>query len=555
VAELHHYLRPLYRHVLCAFHLTAYAGWNFPWSAPGISMLALSNFLQRACVLPTGFFTHDFPTSSSDTIWIAANVVRMKPEERSRLISLSHKGLSRFQFLEGMIRIALSRYQTSGHRESPVAAMQKLFIELNVHHFAEEREDFHHSLFNEECCEVLHENEQLLTALYDRYKVHMPFPGRHGVGLTYGAWLQLMRDAQAADLDILHEHVGRAFALGKEVRVDELQTWQHMELSYYEFLVAIGALIYHQRSFEREFFADALQDFIEDNLSEALENAEKAAGVISSATADHAAAALLELVREMFTSDVDKNGKMSKRQLKRALYQREMLRKLEDIGFHLPEPDDFDEFYMHTGIFDPSGVSLSELMEGFLRMRDEILWQRRAVAYFHKVFRQYDEDKSGSISADEWHHLCHNVEVLKKLRALGVDIDDMTRLGEEMLGNGTSSLSEDAMVKAFKAVHKPGLGGNRGINFLRQAFVDAGLVENGSMDKALYVKTFCNHRVSHHLEKLRLPVPDWLRMFDLLDTDGGGTLSWDELSQGVSALWKEEAKQRLHTTSEFAATH
>merc|ERR1711920_1057410 len=88
-------------------------------------------------------------------------------------------------------------------------------------------------------------------------------------------------------------------------------------------------------------------------------------------------------------------------------------------------------------------------------------------------------------------------------------------------------------------------GSNKGLNYLRQIFIEADKDGNGELDMQEMRMAFCTDKVAQRLHKLKLPVPDWLRIFTALDLDKNGLLSWDEISQGVRALWDSALEQQL----------
>merc|ERR1711964_454208 len=91
--------------------------------------------------------------------------------------------------------------------------------------------------------------------------------------------------ADAAQAGLSLRDFGSAFALGKELIVDELVGFLHMELNWSEFLVSLAALMCLRNDYDPEFLADMLTDFAEDNLRELYDKE------VTKTSADSAAAA------------------------------------------------------------------------------------------------------------------------------------------------------------------------------------------------------------------------------------------------------------------------
>lgn len=76
-----------------------------------------------------------------------------------------------------------------------------------------------------------------------------------------------------------------------------------------------------------------------------------------------------------------------------------------------------------------------------------------------------------------------------------------------------------------------------GMNFLRQAFKMGDVDGSGSLTYLELSDAFSTDAVQQKLEKLQLTVPDWEGIFDAIDADGDGELTWEEMSRGIEAIW------------------
>lgn len=203
-----------------------------------------------------------FLLSHGDTIFIGAGVVEKGNKALKEMPAMPPQSLARFQFLEAFVRVAVVRYLQTGEKENVESATKELMTVLNVgQEQLQLRSSLQKALFSEECCMVLRQNLRVLEDAFAVYGKRLRFVGRTGSkAMTYGAWLEFLQASNAQDFGLGYANWGLAFALGKEVRVDELKTFRHMELSWSEFLVCVGAAVRLSGDFNPNFFPDRLLD-------------------------------------------------------------------------------------------------------------------------------------------------------------------------------------------------------------------------------------------------------------------------------------------------------
>jgi len=223
------------------------------------------------------------------------------------------------------------------------------------------------------------------------------------------------------------------------------------------------------------------------------------------------------------------------------------------------QPEDLGAFFAKVDLDGSDEITLDEFYETFIKMKLTMRGVDRAVAYFRKAFAQADTDGSGALGMNEFRALCNNPRTVKRLNALGVAIGEIEVLFEKLDGCGGGETKEgkitaDEMIAGFLSVREKGLGESRGVNFLRQLFREADVNGNGSLTKQEIKRTFCTEKVSQKLHKLQLKEPDWMDIFDALDLDSNGTLSWNELSQGVCQLWKHAIEEDVRNRAITSAT-
>jgi Ca2+-binding EF-hand superfamily protein len=505
----------------------------------------------------TELFNKDFQPRDADTIFVAASV--MEKTKRKGLMGMPEKGLARFQFLEAFVRVSHRRYQDTGEHEDTLTCVKALWDLTHLgQDLLELRQSLHKDLFCEECDIVYKEYYHMLQGVYTSYKGTNAYPGRQGGGLSLGAWEQLLMDADVGDAGVSVREIGAAFALGKELRPDAYTTMRHMELSWPEFLVCLGAIMRLRADFEPEFFADSLADFFADHISNARQSKLDGASVQVDQK-DAELTSVLQLVSKVFIdADHDNSGSLTLREFRRAMVQPKVQQEMKEIGV---SPDELNTLFSRIDSDGSGDVSLDELCEGFMKLKLSMRGVDRAIAYFRKAFSEADQDNSGTLSMYEFKELTANPRVQKRLAALGVQLPEIEVLFEHVStkrnpsGGGVGnlegmSLTADDMIAGFLAIRENGLGESRGVNFLRQVFLEADADGGGSLSRQEVRNTFCTERVSHKLQRLHLREPDWMAVFDALDVDGNGTISWTELQQGVCQMWKEDMDDNIRRRSQ-----
>merc|ERR1719401_1157897 len=94
--------------------------------------------------------------------------------------------------------------------------------------------------------------------------------------MSFGAWGELACDCNIVNEDFPSRYIGFAFALGKEIHVDNTSDWRFMELNFSEFLVTLGAVAVLQPDYHREFIADILEELLVEHIELARTKKKKA---------------------------------------------------------------------------------------------------------------------------------------------------------------------------------------------------------------------------------------------------------------------------------------
>lgn len=536
--ELAGMLRHEYMKWILAFWYAAMIDFQSHRYAVGLSCNSWRELLLRTEGSSAVFLIDDVSCKSSDLdcIYVAANT--LDKDKRKTLSVLPDKALARFQFLEAVVRLAFKRFLRAGPANSSAEDMKGAIDALQeVLHLGEEcfekRRTLHECLFTEECCLVYRDFQEHLKVIYEGFTSVSSYPGRRGRILSFGGWLTLC--GQAMPEEPSTRLFREAFALGREIRVDETSHYRHMELAWPEFLVSLGALQRLQPDYDPEFFADSLSTFFQTliALSDSLLAGNPAtAGRKVGNSKDQA---LLQLIAHIFQeADDDETGTIDETEFRTFFEQPKVHEQLKEHGISM------SNLNMIFKSMDADGQGLltfDELCDGFLKMASIMRSNERAISYIRKVFAESDEDGSGTLNKEEFNHIFDEPSVKKKMESFGIfatDLEDLFSLIDE---DGSGQVSEDEVVAGFVMLRDPKTAGERGVAILSKIFEEADYDGSGSLDKFEYVTAFSEEHVTQQLLARNLKVPDWEGLFEVLDADGSGTLQWDELREGLVSFW------------------
>jgi len=176
-----------------------------------------------------------------------------------------------------------------------------------------------------------------------------------------------------------------------------------------------------------------------------------------------------------------------------------------------------------------------------VKMKLQMRGMDRVIAYLEKTFNEADKDNSGSLDRKEFDAVFSHPQVMRKLQSLGVSADDVSDLFEVIDNQGRcdGEITLEKAVVSFMQIRDVTKGGIRAITFLRKCFMEADEDFSGTLSKREVSHTFSKPNVRQRLEKMRLKIPDWNLLFDQLDTDGSGDLSWEEISEGMTSFWQQ----------------
>eukprot|EP00930_Biecheleria_cincta_P022335 TRINITY_DN16310_c0_g8_i1.p1 TRINITY_DN16310_c0_g8~~TRINITY_DN16310_c0_g8_i1.p1 ORF type:complete len:1606 (+),score=285.74 TRINITY_DN16310_c0_g8_i1:302-4819(+) len=476
-------------------------------------------------------------TSDIDCIFVAANV--LDNNKKKLLKVMPEKALARFQFAEAYVRLAFKRFLSSplssASPEAMAASVQALTSMLKLGE-AELvlRRSLQQELFTEECDLVFREYHEHLQRIYDGFKNLEPYPGRRGNNLSFGAWLVIC--GQLSQEDSSARRFRQAFALGREIHVDETSGSRHMELSWPEFLLCLGAIVRLEPEFDKEFFADQLADLFEKlvPISESLQAGNPATVKIRKrATAQDLA--LLELVSRIFEeADEDFTGSISRQEFRRHCSKPRVKEDLLKFGVCI---SDVDMLFKTLDRDGQGELTFDEVSDGFTKISNLMKNNERAVSYLRKAFAQADQDGTATLDKAEFRALFAEPSTKKKMESIGLngaDVGDLFSLIDE---DKSGQVTVDEVISGYLRMRDPNTAGERGVVLLSQIFRKADVDKNGSLSREEYLRAFNKEAVEQQLKIRNLKVPDWEPLFGYLDTDNSDSLSWEELSQGLAHYW------------------
>jgi len=543
--EFCQHMRANYLPLMLSFRVCAFEGYDVKGHAAGVCFNAFRENLihsggegpgklidGRACKL-----------NDPDCIFIAANVIDRNKRKEFKV--LPDKGLGRFQYLEAVVRLAFRRFITSSSSKGDGETCKGAMIELmSMCRLGEDalrlREEFHKALFTEECDMVYKENMELLKTVYESYKHFCRYPGRGGKMLSYGAWMEMLNDSGVVSEDFPLRNIGLAFAMGKEIRADVTSDWTCMELSWGEFLVALGAVATLRAGYDREFIADLLEELFIDHMLVAKNQVvnKKPGKSTLKGPGDASMGPLVSFLGRMFQdADDDGSGTVDQRQFRRVFSQPSYKAEMGRLGVHVGELDVLFRMCDKDGTGE---VTLDVFIECFMKLKLSMKGIERAISYIRKAFAEADEDKSGTLDILEFHNLFEQPNVLKKLTSLGVSVEDLDDLFNLIDKSGNGEITLEEIIEGFVQLRDPRNAGLRGVRLLEKYFEDAELDDDDELSKEGLLEAFGNEEVSEKLRALSMKPPDWETMFEELDIDGSGGLSWEEISDGMSAYWAKD---------------
>lgn len=508
----------------------------------------------------------------ADCIFSAAIVVER--HRRAEFQELPGRELCRFQFMEAVVRMAFRRFLKNDGVIIPFMYVEAIesFIALTGigEQLVQSRQELHRELFKEECDSIIRDFYDMLWPIFQYYRDLGRKPGVRKVkNMTYSNWALFLKDAQIIDDEFSMAKAGDAFALGRCIHSDETSTLRHMELSWSEFLVCLAAVAKLRSHLEDEetlrgiSFAELFDEFLGTYIPDALNNLVSASAARASKRQQEFAP-MVEVLERVFSElDAAHRGVISvsglERKLKTPACKAQLakakltsgeagllIRRLREDGSARSTPAPSGPANSRTPSPHPGGsreASMEQITEALTKVREATRPIHRALLFIDKSFHEYDFDDSGSLDIDEFAKLLHDPGLVRRFKSAGIDDSDLGRALDVLQEEGVEDLTMELVVDCFLRLRDPDFVAQRGLRVLKAYFNESRAARSGALNKEDVIATFGVEAVAAQLAPCNLKVPDWSTMFEELDTDGSGDLTWDEISEGVLAFWRSSFSQ------------
>ncbi|KAK3240538.1 hypothetical protein CYMTET_49627 [Cymbomonas tetramitiformis] len=239
IIEMKDLIKKHYHILVSVFEYYAALGSGSPFH---IQLNAYTTFLED-CQIPSSE-SQFCKRSDCDTTFIVANYVA---EKKGKVYEVNDEhALMRFEFLEVLIRIAISKYGKGQETEDPMGALEILIeknILPNVPKIAQTNTDDHRKnrLYFEEVDIIYKANVNLLKAIYSRYRLPPRSGGLRKKVLHMDGWMELLDHTSLLD-DQFTIQEGRLCYLWSRMMVAEevLQFERYQAITFTDFLDALG---------------------------------------------------------------------------------------------------------------------------------------------------------------------------------------------------------------------------------------------------------------------------------------------------------------------------
>jgi Ca2+-binding EF-hand superfamily protein len=245
---------------------------------------------------------------------------------------------------------------------------------------------------------------------------------------------------------------------------------------------------------------------------------------------------ILSLLKRLFEeADDDHSGSIDIREFRIALSRPEILEEMKSLGLNIA---DVGLLFRQVDVDGSGSATLDEMCAGFVKMKLAMGGLERALAYIQRAFNEADVDQSGLLSREEFLDFFMNANVQRKLHSLGVDASDCEDILLMIDGDGDGDVSLEELMQGFLQIRDASKSGNKAMNYMNNLFKEADKDCSGALSREEMRKAFTDERCIKKLKKLNLKLPEWSSLFDQLDADNSGDVSWEELSQGMQIFWQ-----------------
>lgn len=340
-------------------------------------------------------------------------------------------GLARFQFLEVLVNCSLA-----SDTYSPVVTLRRWIKSIGLgQHVMSCRKKLHAVIFTEDCCHCMRRHQKILQDVYGTYQKRFRIPTEPSL-MSFSAFVQFLQDCSCQAFSLESGDLRMAFALGKELCVEQHRSLRHMVLSWSEFLVCTTAAVYLSGDFPEEELADRLLDFILDVLPQALEAGRAAemqeVGYLTSG-GDPRTLQLVGLLTRIFNdADEDGSGWLTVQEFFQALQQPRIIASLEELGVVV---GDVKLLFLRMDVDDSGEISLREFIEGLLKLRNDMIVLDKGIRAVRKAFLKLETKYgTGNVTKDQFLEYAKNPRNADALEKAGIresDVGDVWAAAEQ----------------------------------------------------------------------------------------------------------------------------
>jgi len=543
-------MRPHYMAITTAFACSAFADFEMDNAPAGVKLSSFKELVVQYGGEGKGTLFDDsvLKVSDVDYVFVAASVIDRS--KRSEFSVFPGRALARFQFLEAIVRLALRRgqVQRSTHREA-IDEFMKL-TRLGDDKLALRR-SVEGMVSNEACQMVYRDNMETLVSVFEAYKSLMCYPGRQmGVRhISYLAWMLFMRNSGiVAPDDFPQKDVGVPFALGRQMHVDETSGWRHMELSFSEFLVSLAFVVRLRPGYVAEFFHDQLDEFLATNLEDALNAVHtsksnrsaratfrKAPSMAQPGTGidiDVTVIPSVNFMRKLMGHSPTGQDCVDTCELRRLFQDKAMRMEAKRVKLTAAEVD----LILHIASPGAKGMATqTDVLQVLIQVKTCFKGMERVIVCLEDSFDQFCAAQGGAVVSEEFFA---QEGFVARLISLGLHAADAEEL-QTTLASGDENrwVSLVDIMEGLMNLLDPENASLRGVRALEERFNAAKHIGSDGLSKEEVLTTFTKPELVAKLNRLELQEPDWAVLFEELDMDMSGDLSWDEIRDGMTAFW------------------
>jgi len=577
----------------------------------GITLAGFSHILKDSGIL------HAHPGRSGDAfdcVYVACH--RVPKELRARAPIVSTDGIVRWQFVEAVVRICeacRAAGETLG--EAVVRILADHLVPL-ADRVRSEVQGFQQALFCQAVDKVFKDHASKLQSIFDcfsdsndptlpksvstnRGSIIRGPDNRHT--MSPGEWQGLLHELGVIGERFPERVAPYSFAMGNAVHPDEASSPLHLHLSFAQFLVAVGHMLYQRvggRNGAR-FLEEEARDVFTCNLDElhhrilAWKGSPLMQKIVHEGGVDlhgwsvgvpwlHQMQSVLQRLFRLGDEDMD--GELSVGEFRMACQGEDVLLELAELGV---EPLQVDEFFQLADRNKSGNVTVLQALAGFARIKERRINDGRAIRFLRETLSHHQFEASGNkgqlniddgdtekmkkiarmatrssfdtsqlLTREAFVEVAVDPQILAQMHRLGVIFDWMEFwdfLQHEVGGDGDKPLTLGQVLQGYFHFRDPSHMGDKAAALLRRLFHEADLDENGSLTRDEFLAVLVEPSTIGALQRMGLLEGDIGKndslqasldmLFSSIDSDCSGSLEIEEVLEGFLQI-RDMTRQR-----------